>query len=491
MNIKKKMSNKSIRGVIWHDIARGFYADRFRYLIAVLMLAGVLIILGNHEFGMMDTIFFIQGGYDPVLIIKEGKIVFPFVWMLIQFLVPFMIYSYCNDDCEGVGIDFLMKCRSRRLWWNSKCLWNCLTVLSVYAIQYATAFVYGLCNGNLSMKINYELFEKISNKSVPDNPANVWIIVYMLVMPVVVSLVTALVQMTISMFTNPMIGMLAVMAWNVMSVFINNPLMIGNNSMVVRSSVYNAQRIQVWQSVAVCLVVYIVVYVAGMIGFNKKDILVKKKKKMYIKITDVNKTRKKAPILRDINLEFTGGKVYGLRGKNGSGKTMLMRAICGLITPDSGIIDIDGKILGKDISFPESIGVLIENPSFIGNYTGLKNLKVLASIQNRAGDEQIRKALKDIGLDPDDKRTYRKYSLGMKQKLGIAAAVMENPDIIILDEPINALDDVSVEKVHDILEEQKKRGAVIIIACHDKEELDQLSDEIIEISDGRIINKTC
>lgn len=212
---------------------------------------------------------------------------------------------------------------------------------------------------------------------------------------------------------------------------------------------------------------------------------------MYIKITDVNKTIKKAPILRDINLEFTGGKVYGLRGKNGSGKTMLMRAICGLITPDSGIIDINGKILGKDISFLESIGVLIENPAFIGNYTGFKNLKVLASIQNRIGDEQIRKALEDIGLDPDDKRTYRKYSLGMKQKLGIAAAVMENPDIIILDEPINALDDVSVEKVHDILEEQKKRGAVIIIACHDKEELDQLSDEIIEISDGRIINKTC
>ena len=186
-----------------------------------------------------------------------------------------MIYSYCNDDCEGVGIDFLMKCRSRRLWWNSKCLWNCLTVLSVYAIQYATAFVYGLCNGNLSMKVNYELFEKISNKSVPDNPANVWIIVYMLVMPVVVSLVTALVQMTISMFTNPMIGMLAVMAWNVMSVFINNPIMIGNNSMVVRSSVYNTQRIQVWQSAAVCIVVYIVVYVVGMIGFKKKDILVR------------------------------------------------------------------------------------------------------------------------------------------------------------------------------------------------------------------------
>lgn len=207
---------------------------------------------------------------------------------------------------------------------------------------------------------------------------------------------------------------------------------------------------------------------------------------MYIKITDVNKTIKKAPILRDINLEFTGGKVYGLRGKNGSGKTMLMRAICGLITPDSGIIDIDGKILGKDISFPESIGVLIENPAFIGNYTGFKNLKVLASIQNRIGDEQIRKALEDIGLDPDDKRTYRKYSLGMKQKLGIAAAVMENPDIIILDEPINALDDSGTELVRQILMKHKQRGALIIIACHDADELEFLSDEIIEIAEGKI-----
>ena len=208
---------------------------------------------------------------------------------------------------------------------------------------------------------------------------------------------------------------------------------------------------------------------------------------MYIKITDVNKTIKKAPILRDINLEFTGGKVYGLRGKNGSGKTMLMRAICGLITPDSGIIDIDGKILGKDISFPESIGVLIENPSFIGNYTGLKNLKVLASIQNRVSDEQIRKALKDIGLDPDDKRTYRKYSLGMKQKLGIAAAVMENPDIIILDEPTNALDMAGVELVKGILQKQKERGALCILSCHDLPVLESLSDEIIKLEEGKII----
>ena len=207
---------------------------------------------------------------------------------------------------------------------------------------------------------------------------------------------------------------------------------------------------------------------------------------MVIKLTNVSKVIKKAKVLDSVNLEFTSGKVYGLKGKNGSGKTMLMRVICGLISATEGTVEIDGKILGKDMTFPDSVGVLIENPAFIGNYTGFKNLKVLASIQNRVDDEHIREVIRQVGLDPDDKRTYRKYSLGMKQKLGIAAAYMENPDLIILDEPINALDEAGAKQV---LEEQKKRGALIIIACHDKEELEMLSDEIIEISEGRIIEK--
>ena len=126
---------------------------------------------------------------------------------------------------------------------------------------------------------------------------------------------------------------------------------------------------------------------------------------------------------------------------NGSGKTMLMRAISGLILPTSGKVYINDKELGRHISFPPSIGILIENPSFISNYTGFKNLKILASIQNRISDDEIRDAIRKVGLDPDDKRTFKKYSLGMKQRLGIAAAIMERPDIVILDEPINALDE--------------------------------------------------
>lgn len=206
-----------------------------------------------------------------------------------------------------------------------------------------------------------------------------------------------------------------------------------------------------------------------------------------IEIKNLNKKIKGAEVLKDINLHLEGGKVYGLKGKNGSGKTMLMRAVCGLILPTGGSITINGEQLGKQISFPRSVGILIENPSFITGYTGLKNLSVLAAIQKRVGEDEIRETLEKIGLDPDDKRTYRKYSLGMKQRLGIAAAVMENPDIVILDEPINALDESGAKQVRTILKEQKERGAVCIIASHDSEELNFLSDEIIEIAEGRIV----
>lgn len=208
---------------------------------------------------------------------------------------------------------------------------------------------------------------------------------------------------------------------------------------------------------------------------------------MYIRLKNVTKKIKQDILLDHISLEFRGGKVYGLQGKNGSGKTMLMRAVCGLITLSEGEVDIGGEILHKDISFPRSIGALLENPSFLNGYTGLENLKLLADIQGGIEEKELRDCLAKVGLDADDKRVYRKYSLGMKQKLGIAAAVMGSPDIVILDEPINAIDEAGVEKIREILRGLKERGSVIIVACHDREELELLSDEIIKISKGRII----
>lgn len=206
---------------------------------------------------------------------------------------------------------------------------------------------------------------------------------------------------------------------------------------------------------------------------------------MRVVLRNVCKDIKGARVLDNVNLELESGMVYGFKGKNGSGKTMLMRAISGLIKV-KGEIEIDGKILGKDFTFPPSIGILIENPSFISNYTGFENLKTLASIRERIDDNKIRQTLTEVGLEPDDKRTFKKYSLGMKQRLGIAAAIMEDPDIIILDEPINALDDSGTELVRQILMKHKQRGALIIIACHDADELEFLSDEIIEIAEGKI-----
>ena len=208
---------------------------------------------------------------------------------------------------------------------------------------------------------------------------------------------------------------------------------------------------------------------------------------MYIRLKCVTKKIKQDILLDNISLEFQGGKVYGLQGKNGSGKTMLMRAICGLITLSDGEINIDGEILHKDISFPRSIGALLENPSFLNGYTGLENLKLLADIQGGIEEKELRDCLTKVGLDADDKRIYRKYSLGMKQKLGIAAAIMGSTDIVILDEPINAIDETGIEKVRQILKGLKESGSVIIVACHDKEELELLSDEVIKISKGRII----
>lgn len=206
---------------------------------------------------------------------------------------------------------------------------------------------------------------------------------------------------------------------------------------------------------------------------------------MEIKINDVSKVIKGNTVLNHITMEMKSGNIYGLWGINGSGKTMLMRAICGLIKPSSGTIEMDGMVLGKEFSFPENIGVMLENPSFLSGYTGYENLKLLTAIKDVIGPKEIRMALTAVGLDPDDKRKYKKFSLGMKQRLGIACAIMEDPELIILDEPFNALDDAGVSLVKKIILSLKKKGKLIILSCHDKEELETLSDKIFRLRDGK------
>lgn len=207
---------------------------------------------------------------------------------------------------------------------------------------------------------------------------------------------------------------------------------------------------------------------------------------MKIIVDHVSKTIKGIDILTDISMVLTSGHIVGFQGVNGSGKTMLMRLISGLIRPTNGTVSIDGKILGKDISFPPSIGTLIENPAFLDGYSGFENLRILASIHNRITSENIKATISAVGLDPESHKAYRKYSLGMKQRLGIAAAVMEHPELILLDEPTNALDVDGVAMVKEIIQKEKDRGALIILCCHDSEVLNALADEVYHIQEGKL-----
>lgn len=209
---------------------------------------------------------------------------------------------------------------------------------------------------------------------------------------------------------------------------------------------------------------------------------------LYLEIENAIKRIKGKIVLDHISLEMEKGKIYGLRGINGSGKTMLMRAIAGLLHLTEGKVMVAGKTIGKEISFPESLGLFIESPAFISRYTGHKNLLLLAELKEGIATFEVEETLKNVGLDPGDRRTYRKYSLGMKQRLGIACALMEHPELILLDEPFNALDESGVAQIRELIIKEKERGALIILSCHDQAELESLSDEIFYMRDGKILS---
>lgn len=207
---------------------------------------------------------------------------------------------------------------------------------------------------------------------------------------------------------------------------------------------------------------------------------------MILKAENVNKKIKRNLILSDINLTLESGKVYGFVGRNGSGKTMLFRALSGLMNIDSGIIMLDDKVLHKDMSILPDLGIVIENAGLYPELTGFNNLKMLAKLNNKVTDEEIKNAIDRVGLDPNDKKTFRKYSLGMKQRIILAQAIMEKPKIIMMDEPTNALDESGIDMIRNVILEEKERGALILIASHNKEDISLLADEVFYLKNGVI-----
>lgn len=196
---------------------------------------------------------------------------------------------------------------------------------------------------------------------------------------------------------------------------------------------------------------------------------------------------KKAKLLSDINLTLHSGRVYGLRGRNGSGKTVLMKCICGFMRPTEGKVSVNGKVIHKDMDFLPSAGIIIEEPGFFPNYSGFKNLKILAGIQNMISDDKIQQTMELVGLDSSMKKPVGKYSLGMRQRLGIAQAMMEDPEILILDEPTNGLDEDGVEWFRQFILEQKEKGKLILLASHSREDIEMLSDEVYFMEKGVLV----
>ena len=209
---------------------------------------------------------------------------------------------------------------------------------------------------------------------------------------------------------------------------------------------------------------------------------------MHIEVNRASKTIKKVQVLEDVCLRLESGTVYGIEGPNGSGKTMLMRAILGLIHLDSGNILVDGMRIGADLDFAPDAGVLIESPSFLPGKTGRDNLLYLVRIKNAVGEAEVDAALEKVGLADARGKKYRQYSLGMRQRLGIAGAIVEKPKLVVLDEPTNALDESGIDMVVKVVAEQKVRGALVVVSCHSTELLSRMADVRIRMAEGRVLD---
>ena len=203
-----------------------------------------------------------------------------------------------------------------------------------------------------------------------------------------------------------------------------------------------------------------------------------------IEVKNVSLTLQKNEILKNVSVRFERGKIHGLIGRNGSGKTMLMKCICGFVKPASGEITVDGKRIGRDRDFPESTGIIIETPGFVPYYSGLKNLKLLAALRGKITAADVRRSMEQVGLDPDLKRHVRKYSLGMRQRLGLAQAIMEDPELLVLDEPMNGLDKDGVRDMRKYLLDLKAQSKTILIASHSAEDIEVLCDTVCEMDKG-------
>lgn len=202
-----------------------------------------------------------------------------------------------------------------------------------------------------------------------------------------------------------------------------------------------------------------------------------------IKVEHIYKSFGKDSVLTDVSLSIQPGQIFGVVGNNGSGKTVLMKCICGFLKPDKGIVRVNGQQVGKDCDFPDSLGLIIETPGFIPDLSGFQNLKILAALKGKIGKKEVKESIRRVGLDPAMRKPVSKYSLGMRQRLGIAQAIMEDPDVLILDEPFNGLDKAGVAHMRELVKELKVQGKSILLASHNVQDIEELCDDVHEMEE--------
>ena len=432
--------------------------------------------------GFADNLALVFAGSAPFEPRPGVMFVPPLGWLFLILLILYTTLDYPTESLHGFGLQALVRCRARILWWVSRfILVAAVTAFSLLVVVCSVVIWSLVVSSSFSAVIHGESLQ-LANLAP-------WF------------LKAAVFRRTLSCFRGACVcaGSGRVCAWVVGLVcgFNELPDLFGicaalgaagkcPDAVALGRNCQRGNRDGLERLVFNCD--YVVMPIVGWTVVSKGRPYRKGGQDMSVIVRDVSKRMGKNDVLRNVSIEVDPGTVVGLQGINGSGKTMLMRAVCGLIKPTEGEISIDGQRLGADISFPPSLGMLIEAPSFLGYLSGYDNLELIAQIKGVATPEDIHSALRLVGLDADEKKKFRAYSLGMKQRLGIAAAIMEKPKLLVLDEPTNALDEAGVGMLKRVVAMAASAGREVILSSHDGEVLEELADRVYCMRDGAVVN---
>lgn len=433
--------------------------------------------------GFADNLALVFAGSAPFEPRPGLMFVPPLGWLFVILLILYTTLDYPTESLHGFGLQALVRCRSRTLWWVSRfILVAAVTAFSLLVVVCSVVIWSLMVSASFSAVIHGESLQlaNLAPWFLKAGEADA--------LPFFTGLffafeALAFAQAVIGFVLGPSVSFVVLMSYLICSAL--GAVRQRPNAVALGRNCQRGNRDGLERLVFNCD--YVVMPIVGWTVVSKGRPYRKGGQDMSVIVRDVSKRMGKNDVLRNVSIEVDPGTVVGLQGINGSGKTMLMRAVCGLIKPTEGEISIDGQRLGADISFPPSLGMLIEAPSFLGYLSGYDNLELIAQIKGVAAPEDIRSALRLVGLDANEKKKFRAYSLGMKQRLGIAAAIMEKPKLLVLDEPTNALDEAGVEMLKRVVAMAASTGREVILSSHDGEVLEELADRVYCMRDGAVV----